>query len=178
MSPVLLHLRLNHFPIVLILVAVAVGIVAVVTRRDGVWRYALVTVVLAAVTTPVVYWTGLRAEDIASEFELISSGDMEDHEDAAVWALVTLLAAGVAAGVALRKPATVTRWVALLLTCAAAGAGAWTGKTGGVIVHNADTEGWPPSMLSGGGGGGDRSADDDSDDHDSHDHGSGKDDAK
>jgi uncharacterized membrane protein len=143
-DPVKQHLRVNHFPVVLALVGALACVVAAALRRDAVWRYALVTVVLAAVTAPLAYWTGLRAEDIAAEYELIASGDMEPHENAATAAMIALLVSGVAAGVALRKPSVAARWIALVLVLAAAGLMTWTAKIGGGIVHNQDTEGHPP----------------------------------
>lgn len=142
-DPVAFHLRVNHFPIILVFVGAAACSLAIAVRRDAVWRYALVTVLLAAVTTPLAYWTGLRAEDIAEGFEMIDAGMMAEHEESALIAGIVIVLAGIAAAVALAKPRPALRYAAAAFTLAAAGAAAWTGAHAGKITHNVDTEGRP-----------------------------------
>lgn len=134
-DPVFIHLRLNHFPIMLGIVGAAAAVLAAILRKDGIWRYALITVVIAAATSPVAWWTGTRAVEKAEGFSYIDAEMMDIHEESAEKATVVMVVAGVAAAVALWKPSPLTRWVFLALALAGAGAMAWTGSHGGQIVH-------------------------------------------
>jgi hypothetical protein len=52
------HLVVNHFPIILAVVASLAAVVAAVSGRDGAWRYAIATGLLAAVAAPIAFLTG------------------------------------------------------------------------------------------------------------------------
>lgn len=141
MDPVLLHLRTNHFPIILGAVGALAAIVAAIARKDWIWRYALVTLLLSAATAPLAYLTGRGAEEVAEGHENIEHGLMEDHEDSATPALWAMIAAGIAAGVCLAKPNVWTKTTVVVLSVAAAGLTARTSAIAGKIVHNALTVG-------------------------------------
>jgi hypothetical protein len=137
-DPVFLHLRVNHFPIILAMVGAGAAVVAAILRRDAIWRYALVTVLLGALSAPAAYWTGNAAEEKAEGFSYIDADAMGEHEESAEIATIVCLAAGVAAAVALAKPNAATRWIFLALALGAAGTVAWTGMHAGRIVHGSD----------------------------------------
>jgi hypothetical protein len=143
MDAVTLHLRTNHFPIILSVVATVAAVLALVLRKEGIWRYALVTALLAGLTAPIAYWTGDRAEDMAGEFENIALEHMADHEESAKFALAGLLVAGGAAVLALAKPNLGTRIGFLAVSLAATGLTGYTSSQAGKIVHNAMTQGIP-----------------------------------
>lgn len=140
-DPVFQHLRTNHFPIILAMVGFVAAILACVIRKDAIWKYAKVTMLLAAVTAPLAYWTGERALDKAEGFENIDQASMGDHEETAEAALVCLLVCGAAAGVALVKPNTATRALFVVTALAAAGATAYTSAIAGNIVHGPESLG-------------------------------------
>lgn len=141
MDPIFMHLRVNHFPIVLIVVGAVACAVAAATGRERIWTYGLVTTLIAGLSGPVAYWTGLRADDKASEFEVLDLGAMADHESSALWAMIALVVAAVAAGVALARPKPALRWIVLALAVVAAGLCGWTGSQAGQIAHGEFTMG-------------------------------------
>jgi uncharacterized membrane protein len=138
-DPIFMHLRMNHFPVILILVAAAGAVVAIVTKRDGVWRYALVSAVIAGLTSPIAWWTGRRAMEKAEDYTGLDVGMMVDHEESAMWAMIALLAATLVSGLALVKPATALRWIAVAGIVVAAGLTAYTGAQAGHIAHGKET---------------------------------------
>ncbi|MCE9637101.1 MAG: hypothetical protein K8T90_15460 [Planctomycetes bacterium] len=135
MDPILFHLRVNHFPIILAMVAVAAMGLAVVAKKDSFWGYGLVTMLIAAVSTPIAYWTGRGAEEVAGASEVLDLEAMGEHEDSAVWALIALLVAGIASGVALARPKPMFRWIAIGTALVATALVLWTGKQAGQIAH-------------------------------------------
>lgn len=140
-DPIFQHLRTNHFPIILAMVGVVAALLACVIRKDAIWKYAKVTMLLAAVTAPLAYWTGERAGDKAGGFETwIDHGAMQDHEETAEVALICLLVCGGAAGVALVKPTTLTRAIFVAAAVAAAGATTYTAAIAGNIIHGEEVE--------------------------------------
>ena len=139
MDPIYQHLRINHFPVILGIVAFAAAALALFVKRDGAWRYACITAILAAASAPIAYWTGLRAEDKAEGIDWYDAYSMGEHGDIALWAMIALLAAGIAAGVALMKPKPLTRWIVLVCAAATAGLVVWCGYEGGHIVRDVTT---------------------------------------
>lgn len=135
MDPILFHLRVNHFPIILAMVAVAAMGLAAVAKKDSFWGYGLVTMILAAVSTPIAYWTGRGADDVAAGSEVLDLDAMGAHEESAAWALVALLVAGIASGVAYAKPKPMFRWIAIGTALVATALVLWTGKQAGQIAH-------------------------------------------
>ncbi|MCG3135689.1 MAG: hypothetical protein HMLKMBBP_03421 [Planctomycetes bacterium] len=135
LDPVFMHLRVNHFPVILGAVGAAACLIALLVRKDGVWRYAAITMLLAGLTSAPAYFSGERAEEVAEGFEYIDAAAMGDHEDSAKIAFALLLVAGVAAALHLKKLGGWTKWVLLATSLAAAGACFWTSKHAGGIVH-------------------------------------------
>ena len=139
MDPVLRHLRVNHFPVCLAVVGVAAAVVAAILRKDAIWRYAQITVLVAAAAAPVAQWTGDRAEAVVGAADDIDPGiqdRMYVHEDSATIALYCMLAAGAAAAVSLWKPHPAARWAFLAVSLVGTGAVGYTSKQGGEILHS------------------------------------------
>ena len=134
-DPVFQHLRLNHFPIILGMVAVIAIVIALISRRDGVWRYAMITMLIAGITAFPAYWTGERAYDKVYDWPELNPEALGDHEESAEVALWALLAAGGVAGVALVKKNTATRIAFVVTALVAVGATVYTGAQAGNIVH-------------------------------------------
>ena len=159
MDPVFMHLRVNHFPVILPIVGAAAAFVALILKRDDVWKYAMVTVILGALSAPIAYWTGFRAEDKAEGFDYIDAERMDMHEETAEWALIAILASGVAAGVSLKVQKPAAKYAFLAVAAAAAVATTITAAHGGKIVHASPM--LLPELADDGGSGGD---------HEKHDH--------
>lgn len=143
MDWVRLHLVVNHFPVILIMAGSLAAITAVLSRYPGVWRYAYVTVVLAAITSPVAYVTGLMAEEPVEHAWFVEHREVEEHEETGLYALVALLAAGVTAAIAWWRPKPATNGLFLVVTLLAAIATGYSALEGGEIVHDS------PALLHG-----------------------------
>src|SRR5438552_11162489 len=94
------HIAINHFPIILTIVGTAVLALAIVRGNRGTWLYALATLTLAGISVSLVFFTGDQAADVVRDTWYIVRDAVREHNDAAWWALVSLLAAGVASGYA------------------------------------------------------------------------------
>lgn len=132
-----LHLMVNHFPIILIVAGSLAAIAALFARSPGLWRYAFITVLLAALTSPVAYVSGLQAEEIVEEKWYVEHEQVEEHEASGLYALVALLVAGVSAAVALWRRSKGTQVTFAILSIVAAVTTAYSALEGGEIVHDA-----------------------------------------
>ncbi|HEX6938275.1 MAG TPA: hypothetical protein VF158_02605 [Longimicrobiales bacterium] len=130
-----LHLMVNHFPIILGVAGALAGIAALLARSPAIWKYAGVTVLLAGLTSPAAYISGSRAEEVVEDAWYVRHGEVEEHEELGLYALIALLAAGVAAAVSLWKPGPATRGVLVALSVVAVVVTAACALEGGEIVH-------------------------------------------
>lgn len=130
-----IHLMVNHAPVLLAFLGVAASLVAAVSRRESIWRYAAVTLVLAALGAPAALLSGQRAEHEAEEAWYVSGRTVHEHEEAGERALWVSVLAGVAAALVLWRPEPHWRWVMLLLAILAAAAMGYASFEGGKIVH-------------------------------------------
>lgn len=134
------HLWLNHFPVVGIIFAL-VALVVGTARRDRTTTTLAcwMLVGLALVTVPV-YLSGERAEALLEAAGSFSEEHVEDHEEAALRALVAMEVLGVAALAALvgLRRSSLPAWAAtglLVLTVVVTGLLVWTAYLGGFVNH-------------------------------------------
>ena len=93
-----IHTLVNHFPIILMVVGSAVLILALITGRRGIWLYALATLTLAGLSIWPADFTGDQAADVMRQAWYVVPAAIEEHDDAATFALIfTLLVGAVAA---------------------------------------------------------------------------------
>jgi hypothetical protein len=140
MTPVHLHLLLNHIPVVGSLVAVVLFAAALLLREAVSTKFALAFTAAVAAVVVVVYFTGGSAEDAVERLAGVTESAIDRHEEAAE---VTSVAMGVFGGLSVlalivmghrRAP----RWLALaglLGSLAVSGLMAWTANLGGQIRH-------------------------------------------
>ena len=137
MNALMLHLRLNHFPIVLGTIGAGALIVALLTRRNVFLRYAQITLLLAGVFAPIAFFTGRAAEEqVEDKTWYIDEKTVHGHEEAGEAASIVLVITGILAGVTLYKDNKITRALLLIAALCAAGAVVRTGLLGGKIVHD------------------------------------------
>jgi len=136
MNWVKLHLVTNHFPIILIVAGSLAAIAAALSHRVGIWRYAFVTVLLAGLTAPVSYISGMQAEEAVEHEWYVVHDQVEKHEETGLWALIALVAAGIMAAVTWWRPTPTLRWVFLVVAIVAAVVTAYAALEGGEIVHD------------------------------------------
>lgn len=142
MSPVHIHLLLNHVPVIGTIVAILVLAYALLRRSTELTRVGLGMFVLVALVAAAVYLTGEPAEHLVEDLAGVSEPIIERHEDAAL--LATLLLGGLGALalgglVMFRRAASVPRGFGMLvlaLSIVPAAAMAWTANLGGQIRHS------------------------------------------
>ena len=142
MSPVHLHLLLNHLPVVGTVVAILLLAYALLRRSPELTRVSLGLFVLLAFAGAVVYLTGEPAEETVEHLAGVSESVIHSHEEAALVATILMSALGfVSLGglVGFRKrTAGIPRGfaaLALVLSLAPAAAMAYTANLGGQIRH-------------------------------------------
>jgi uncharacterized membrane protein len=129
------HLVVNHFPIVLTVLASIAALAAAVTGRENAWRYAVVTGLLAGLAAPIAFLTGQRAEEVAESLPGLAEEAIETHEHWGLYALIALGIAGLLAIVALVRKSRGTRWVFAIGIWAATAIAGGTAFYGGEIEH-------------------------------------------
>src|SRR4029434_4980786 len=98
-----LHLLINHFPTVGLIIAFLLLVVSIVSDTDAMKDNTMKPTALGllfgiAVMTLPVFTTGLAAEGAIEKLPGISQQAMNAHEDSALLAFIVLELAGVAAG--------------------------------------------------------------------------------
>jgi uncharacterized membrane protein len=129
------HLVVNHFPIVLSVLASLAAIAASVSGRENAWRYAVVTGLLAGLAAPVAFLTGKQAEEVAEALPGLAEEAIETHEHWGLYALIALGIAGLLAIVALVRKSRGTRWIFAIGIWAATAVAGGTAFYGGEIEH-------------------------------------------
>ena len=141
-TPEHIHLLLNHVPLLVLGAGFFVLAAGLARRAAGETRLGLVVVLLAALATPLVVWSGEKADD-RMHLTLDPDGDMiaEQHEhradktEVALYATLALAAAALFFGRAndanLRRWALATAAVAIVALAMVA----WTASLGGQIRH-------------------------------------------
>ena len=88
-----LHLIINHFPVILTVVGTAIAVLALITRKRGVWLYATATLFLAGLAAVPTFFTGEPAADALEDSWYVTRQAIHAHEEAAdfaVWGLVVM----------------------------------------------------------------------------------------
>src|SRR5512134_974959 len=129
------HLVVNHFPIVLSVLASLAALLAAISGRENAWRYAVVTGLLAGLAAPVAFLTGQRAEEVAESLPGLAEEAIETHEHWGLYALIALGIAGLLAIVALVRKGRGTRWVFAIGIWVATAIAGGTAFYGGEIEH-------------------------------------------
>lgn len=142
-----IHLILNHFPVIgLVLIILLCG-VAMLRKSDELQRITLAAFVFIALTAVPVYLTGEAASETVEKLPGVIKGMVEAHEEVASLALVLNLALGAVALSGLiffRHSTKIPPWFMGFLLAAALAVSAVTGLTanfGGMIRHPEIREG-------------------------------------
>ena len=151
------HTLINHFPIILMVVGTAVLILALIVRRRGVWLYALATLTLAGLSAWPAFFTGDQAAHALRGAWYIVQSMVREHDQAAGFALWSLLITGAASGYAWwrmmrREPAGLPpvwlRVVVIVIALWAVSVVARTAYLGGQIEHDSPKLATPPAGVS------------------------------
>ena len=148
------HLALNHFPIIGGIVASVLIVVALVRKERALLRAAMLAFLLVGVLAVPVYLTGEPAEEVVEDLAGVSHDAIEEHEEAAVWAFVSLGVAGALAfaGLVGFRGRSLPRWYGPVLGVTGVGATLitlWTANLGGKVHHQELRSGFSPPAESG-----------------------------
>jgi uncharacterized membrane protein len=143
-----LHLIINHFPVVGFLFGLLFVSYAVIRKSEELQKTSLGFLVLVALTTLPVYFTGDQAGDLIERLPDVSKSLVGQHEEAASVALTGAVILGLAAFVGLfffRRAAAIPRWfmvLTLILTIAVNSLIGYTANLGGQIRHPESRKGF------------------------------------
>jgi uncharacterized membrane protein len=142
MNPAQLHLALNHVPILILPTALVLLLFGYLRRSRELTTAALILTVLASLAVLPVYFSGEGAEELVEHRPGVVHDTIEEHEAAGKFALISILATGALAALALvvGRGEAAGRGRRLLLTVLLVGAWATsvalrTGHLGGLIRH-------------------------------------------
>lgn len=136
-----LHLVLNHFPIIIPIVALIVLLVGYLVASDVIKRVALGLFVLGALLTFPAAYTGEGAEEIVEELSAVSHELIHEHEEQAETFVLTSYLLGAVSLIAFwlnykkMKVANIATIVVLLISLVAVFFGKSAGTSGGEIRH-------------------------------------------
>ena len=140
MNPAQVHLALNHIPVVLALMALALLVIGSARREDTVTRIGIAILIAAALVGLPVFMSGEPAEEVIEHLAGVQESTIDRHENTGKIALALLLGTGLIAafGLVRHQGRPVSQGYSMVLTLAAlvlAACMAWTAHTGGLIRH-------------------------------------------
>lgn len=136
-----LHIVAAPFAIVLAVTGALVGVAGWVAGREGLERWGLLALLLAAVASVPAYFTGLTAADVAAARTFVEPSLVQTHRTWATWTAVVSVSVGVFAAFSLLQPDdTRLRRFVLVSGLAAAALAGWTAFLGGKIVHGPEAD--------------------------------------
>lgn len=143
MNPAHIHLLLNHIPVIGIGIGFVLLIIAAARRSPELAKVCFgLFVVMALVAIPT-YLSGEPAEEIVRNLPGVSESIIEEHEEAALPALVAIELLGVVALVGLvlsRRSDTIPKWPVAVSLIVAVVAGALMVRTANLGGHVRHTE--------------------------------------
>jgi hypothetical protein len=152
----LLHIQINHFPIILTIIGSGVLLLALIVRQRALWLYAVATLTLAGLSVGPVYYTGGKAGDAVQNTWYVVDEVVDTHDDAATWALISILLMGAASAytwwrMVRREPTTLPpTWLRVIVAVLAAfglSTAIRTAYLGGQIVHESPRLATPPTSA-------------------------------
>ncbi len=149
-----IHLMINHFPVIGLILCILLLGAALIRRSEELKQVALGAFVLIALTAVPVYLTGQAASDTVKKLPGVVESMVDTHEDVASYALVMVLILGAVALAGLiffRHSTKIPIWFMAIILAAALAAAALIGLTanlGGQIRHPEIREGFVPPPAS------------------------------
>lgn len=142
MDSVHLHLLVNHVPILGSMFAFLLFVAGLVRKRTEVARAGLWAMVAVALLTVPAYLSGREAEEHVKRLPGVSTIVMEEHEEAALPAMLTIEGAGLLSLIAIamgRGGQPLPRWVAgavVVISVLGIALMARAGNLGGQVRHS------------------------------------------
>jgi uncharacterized membrane protein len=148
-----LHLILNHFPVILSVMALFSSLIAIVTKSRAAWLYAAASLTIAGLFSYPSVLTGHGAHEVLEDLWYIKADSWHEHQEAAGWAnIITLLGGAFAAWawwkLTRSKEVVLATWMQAVLVLACVMSAATMGRTawlGGRIIRTQDSLEKPPA---------------------------------
>ena len=143
-----IHLLITHLPIYGSILGSIVLAYGLWTKSNQTKIAAYIVFIISSMGAGIAYLTGEAAEDTVENIQGIAKKQIEEHEEFAMVALISLIILGLASIIGLfltlRKPLLTKpiAWVILFISIISFAFVAWTGYLGGQIRHteiNPDT---------------------------------------
>lgn len=151
-----LHLMLTHVPIVGMIIGTIMLLYGLIGKSKSIQQFSLMLLVVMALVTIPVFLTGEPAEETVENIAGIPESVIEEHEEAAEWAIWVMMAAGAFSLISLIAAkmnsafSSMSIKLSLAVCLLATAAMARTGYLGGQIRHSeirggtlADTQAQP-----------------------------------
>ena len=135
------HVIINHFPIVGVIIGTVILIAGMVFKNEGIKISGLGTIVFAALMAVVTDLTGDPAKEAVKGLPDVVQSLVNKHEDIASIALFLIIPAGLMAALTLysiwkkEKSVNFLLIITLVLSLVSCGAMTYVGRTGGQIRH-------------------------------------------
>lgn len=97
MNPVHIHLMTNHIPVIGTLFAALILAYGVISAKEDIQKLALAMLVVLAIATPLVFFSGEKAEGRVELLAGVEGPDLDAHEEAGEAAFAMMEALGVLA---------------------------------------------------------------------------------
>ena len=139
MSSIQLHLGLTHVPVILTITALIMLILGVTRKQSSTVRIANILLIIAALVTIPVYFSGEGAEHVAEEISGVSESTIEAHEEIAKFSFLAIIVAGMSALVSLifsdRNWSKSVPIITLVICFVTSGLFIQTAHLGGTVRH-------------------------------------------
>jgi uncharacterized membrane protein len=141
MNSAQLHLALTHVPVILSITGLLMLIVSFIIRNTTLTKTSYFIIVIAGIAAVPVYLTGEETEEAIENLPGVSENIISRHEDVSKWAMISIVAAGIAALFAFftfkwLAVARISKVLVLLLSLTTGGLMAQTAHLGGQIRHS------------------------------------------
>jgi len=156
-----MHLILNHFPVILAVMALFSSLLAIVTKSRAAWLYAAASLTIAGLFSYPSFLTGHGAHEVLEDLWYVKADSWHEHQEAAGWANIMLLVGGAFAAycwwkLTRSKETVLATWMQAVLIIACVLGATTVGRTawlGGKVIRDQEAlktppKGWvaPPKM--------------------------------
>lgn len=140
MNSVQMHLALTHVPVVVLLVGLIMLAVSILIKNNAVIKTSYILILIAGIAAIPVFFTGEGTEEAIENLPGVSRTIIEEHEDVAKLAMISIAVAGISALAALfsfrwLNATRVLKFAVLFLAITSGGLMAQTAHLGGQIRH-------------------------------------------
>jgi uncharacterized membrane protein len=141
MNSAQMHLALTHVPVILSITGLLMLIVSYIIRNTILTKTSYFIIMIAGIAAIPVYLTGEGTEEAIEHLPGVSESIISRHEEIAKWAMISIVAAGIAALFAFfsfkwMAVARVSKVFVLILSLVTGGLMAQTAHLGGQIRHS------------------------------------------